>query len=94
MLALFLALGGLDALWWLGARWRTMMQPPPAAASIDGPVPDAEPLRAALPAERVRGRMWLAEPPRPFTVALVLAGIMTATVLAMFVTGRDTGPRA
>ena len=87
-LALFYMIGGLDAYRWARSRIRAALQPPTAeqlARTTPEPPP---PLRAALPPEAVRGKMWLSDPPRPASVAVVLTSIVFCTVLAMYVTGR------
>ena len=85
--AAFVAFGGLDALRWAHARWRASLEPP-TADQVQRALPEPAPLRASLSREAVRGKMWLSDPPRPATVAVVLASILAATVTAMFVTGR------
>ena len=86
-IAVFYLLGGRDSIAWIRARWRAFQQPP-TADQMRAPVEPVAPLRASLPPEAVRGKMWLSEPPRPLSIALVLSAIMTIAVIAMYVTGR------
>ena len=88
VIALFLAFGGLDATRWAVARWRASLQPP-TADQLQRAAPEPVPLRAALP-ERMRGKMWLSDPPRPAAVGIVLGSILISSVLAMYFTGRST----
>jgi hypothetical protein len=85
--AAFYLLGGRDVIRWARARWRASLQPP-TAEQLRAPVDTAIPLRATLPPEAVRGRMWLSEPPRPMSIAVVLSSIMIVAVVAMYYTGR------
>ena len=87
-LAFFYMVDGMDAYRWARARIRAALQPPTIqqlARSTPEPPP---PLRATLPPEAVRGKMWLSDPPRPTSVAIVLTSIVCCTVLAMYLTGR------
>ena len=88
--------GGSDGYRWLRARIRAALQPPTADQMQRAPVDTAVPLRATLPPEAVRGRMWLSDPPRPLAVAVVLTSIITSAFLMMFFTGRSAprGPDA
>ena len=86
-LAIFYMMGGSDAIRWARARWRASLQPP-TADQLRAPVEPVVPLRATLPPEAVRGRMWLSDPPRPLTIAIVLTLILGGAVIAMYVTGR------
>src|SRR4051812_38451755 len=89
---LFFAGGGGDAARRMRTRWRAWLQPP-TADQMQRALPDTgTPLQAALPPEAVRGKMWLAEPPRPVSVAVVLASIMASALLAMYFTGRSGSP--
>jgi hypothetical protein len=86
-LAAFYMMGGGDAIRWARARWRASLQPP-TADQLRLPADTAIPLRAALPPEAVRGKMWLSEPPRPTSIAIVLTSIIIGAVAAMYYTGR------
>ena len=88
-IAVFLAFGGIDLLKEAQARWRAYLQPPTVEQVQRAPDPPPA-LRAALPREAVRGKMWLSDPPRPVTVAIVLVSIVTGTLLAMYFTGRSS----
>ena len=85
--AAFYMMGGRDAIRWTRARWRASLQPPPAD-QLGVPADPAVPLRATLPPEAVRGKMWLSEPPRPLSIAIVITTIMVGAVIAMYYTGR------
>jgi hypothetical protein len=85
--ALFYMLGGSDAIRRLRARWRAFQQPP-AIEQMRAPVEPVAPLRATLPQEMVRGKMWLSDSPRPLSIAIVLTTIIMGAVGAMYVTGR------
>jgi hypothetical protein len=89
VLSAFYMLGGIDAARSLRARWRAWQQPP-VAEQVRAPVDTLVPLRATLPV--VQGKMWLSEPPRPLTIGIVLSVIIAGAVIAMFATGRPTGP--
>jgi hypothetical protein len=92
--ALFYMFGGSDAIRRLRSRWRAFQQPP-TVEQMRAPVEPVVPLRAALPPDAVRGRMWLSDPPGRVSIAVVLAAILTTAVIAMYVTGRpDRRPRA
>lgn len=91
--AAFYMLGGSDAIRWARARWRASLQPP-TAEQMRVPSDTLIPLKAALPPEAVRGKMWLSEPPRPLSIAIVLTVILASAVIAMYVTGRASDPRA
>jgi hypothetical protein len=81
--------GGDDALRWMRARWQASLQPPPVVDQ--GPrLPEPPPLPAALPREAVRGRLWLSDPPRPVTIAVVISGIMLGAIALMYFTGRPS----
>lgn len=86
--ALFHLAGGRAALRSARARWR-LFQQPPTAEQMRVPVEPVVPLPASLPAQAVRGKMWLSEPPRPLSIAVVLSAILLGAVIAMFVTGRS-----
>jgi hypothetical protein len=89
-IAVFYMIGGSDAIRWARARWRASLQPP-SADDMRPPADPAVPLRATLPPEAVRGRMWLSDPPRPISIAVVLGSILLGAVIAMYVTGRPSG---
>lgn len=85
--AIFYMIGGKDAIRWARARWRASLQPPTAEQMVV--VADTGiPLRATLPPEVVRGKMWLSDPPRPASIAIVLTAIILGAVIAMYATGR------
>jgi hypothetical protein len=86
VIAIVYLLGGRESIAWIRARWRAFQQPP-AAEQVRVPT-DTVPFRASLPREAVRGKMWLADPPRPASIALVLTAILLSAVAAMYVTGR------
>jgi hypothetical protein len=89
---LFFAGGGAGVVGRARARWRAWLQPP-TADQMRRVVPDTgTPPRSTLPREAVRGKMWLADPPRPVSVAVLLASIMAGTLLAMYYTGRPRAP--
>jgi hypothetical protein len=91
-IGLFLGAGGSNGLRRVRARWRAWLQPP-TADQMQRALPDtAAALPAALPRERVRGKMWLANPPRPVSVAVLLASIIGGTLLTMYFTGRPRSP--
>jgi len=86
---LFFAAGGGDAVRRGRARWRAWLQPP-TTEQIQRVVPDTgAPPRATLTREAVHGKMWLADPPRPASVVVVLVSIIAATLAAMYFTGRS-----
>lgn len=87
VLAAFYMLGGSGAIRLARARWRASLQPP-TADQLRVPADTAIPLRATLPPEAVQGKMWLSEPPRPLTIAIVLTSILLGAVTAMYFTGR------
>jgi hypothetical protein len=87
-LVLFYIVGGLDAYRWARMRIRVALQPPTAAQLARTTPEPPPPLRAALPPEAVRGRMWLSDPPKPTSIAIVLSSIVLCTIGAMYVTGR------
>ena len=87
-IALFYLLGGRSSIAWMRARWRAFQQPP-TADQMRMPADTVVPLRASLPREAVRGKMWLSDPPRPISIAVVLTAILVAAVTAMYVTGRS-----
>ena len=89
LFVLFYMVGGMDAYRWARARNRSALAPPTAdqlARVRAEPPPPAVPTR--LPPEAIRGKMWLSDPPRPGSIALVLTGIVLFTVAAMYYTGR------
>ena len=86
-LALLYMVGGLDAYRWARARIRSALQPP-TPEQMARVTPEPVPLRATLPPEAMRGKMWLSDPPRPTSVAIVLTLIVLCTVGAMYVTGK------
>jgi hypothetical protein len=88
VIAVFYLLGGRDSIVWIRARWRAFEQPP-TADQMRLPADTVVPLRASLPREAVRGKMWLSDPPRPISIALVLSAIMLSALTAMYVTGRS-----
>jgi hypothetical protein len=90
--ALFYMLGGSDGVRRIQGRWRAFQQPP-TVEQMRVPVRPVVPLRAALPPEAVRGRMWLSDPPGRVSIAVVLAAILTAAGIAMYVTGRPDRKR-
>src|ERR1700752_726800 len=87
VLAAFYMMGGSDAIRWARARWRASLQPQ-TADQLRAPADTAIPLRATLPPEAVRGKMWLSEPPRPVSIAIVLTSIIMSAVIAMYFSGR------
>lgn len=87
VIAVFYLIGGRDSITWIRAKWRAFQQPP-TADQMRAPVDPVVPLRASLPPEAVHGKMWLSDPPRPVSIAIVLAGIMLTAAIAMYVTGR------
>jgi hypothetical protein len=91
LVAFFFASGGNSAVRSLRARWRAWLQPPTADQIQRAPA-DTAPLRATLPPEAVRGKMWLAEPPRPASIALALVSIVAGALLTMYFTGRPSPP--
>lgn len=79
--------GGDDALRWMRTRWLASLQPPPIVEQ--GPrAPEPAQLPAALPRESVRGRLWLSDPPRPVTIAVVISAILSGAIALMYFTGR------
>lgn len=91
LVAFFFASGGSGAVRRLRTRWRAWLQPPTADQIQRAPA-DTAPLRATLPPEAVRGKMWLADPPRPVSVAIVLSAILAGALLTMYFTGRPSPP--
>jgi hypothetical protein len=92
IVGLFLGAGGTGAVRRMRLRWRAWLQPP-TADQIQRAQPDPTPLpQSTLPRERVRGKMWLADPPRPVSVAVVLATIIAGALLTMYFTGRPGSP--
>jgi hypothetical protein len=87
ILAVFYLLGGRESIRYLRARWGAFQQPP-TVDQLRAPVEPAIPLRATLPRNAVRGKMWLSDPPKPVSIAVVLAAILVTAVLAMYITGR------
>ena len=85
--AVFYLIGGRDALRWARDRWRASLQPPTAEQMRATP-DTVVPLRATLPREAVRGKVWLSDPPRPLSIAVVLTAILGGALIAMYVTGR------
>ena len=90
--AMFYMVGGMDAYRWARARIRAALQPPTAEQLARTTPEPPVPLRATLPPEAVRGKMWLSEPPQPLSVAIVLASIVCCSVLGMYFTGRPNRP--
>ena len=86
-IGLFYLLGGSDTVRRVRARWRAFQQPP-TADQMRAPADTAVPLRATLPREAVRGKMWLSDPPRPASIAIVLTLILSGAVIAMLLTGK------
>lgn len=84
---MFYMVGGAGLIRTVRARWRASLQPP-TADQMRAPVDTVVPLRATLPAEAIRGKMWLSDPPRPTSIAVVLTMIVLTAVCAMYVTGR------
>lgn len=85
--AVFYMVGGREAIRGMRARWRASLQPP-TADQLRLPIDTAVPLRASLPPDAVRGRMWLSDPPRPVSIAVVLSSILLGAIIAMYATGR------
>jgi hypothetical protein len=85
-------LGGREVLQWARARWRASLLPP-TADQMRMPADTLVPLRASLPPAAVRGKMWLSDPPRPISIAIVLTLILLGAVTAMYVTGKPQRSR-
>ena len=87
VVALFYLMGGADAIRWARDKWRTSLQPP-TADQMRIPADTVVPLRASLPPQAVRGKMWLSDPPRPVSITIVLTAILCGAVIVMYMTGR------
>jgi hypothetical protein len=87
VVAVFYIAGGTEAIRWARARWRASLQPP-TADQMRAPVDTLVPLHASLDRKVVGGKVWLSDPPRPVSIAIVLTTILLGAVAAMYVSGR------